>query len=236
MQVFILTGAGISAESGLGTFRDGGGLWSRFDLREVATPEGFARDPAKVDAFYSMRRTHHRAAQPNAAHRALVKLELGFLTRGDRFFLCTQNVDNLHEKAGSQRVHHMHGEVFVSRCIACDKSFPDDAPLDRSRACPLCDHVGQLRPQVVWFGEDSYRSRSLRGSIGLGGSVRRDRHLRHGLAGGGVRRESTAGRRSDAGVQFGTVIHEFRRAAFGPGERDRPRLGRGDHARLTYQG
>lgn len=180
MQVFILTGAGISAESGLGTFRDGGGLWSRFDLREVATPEGFARDPAKVDAFYSMRRTHHRAAQPNAAHRALVKLESGFLTRGDRFFLCTQNVDNLHEKAGSQRVHHMHGEVFVSRCIACDKSFPDDAPLDRSRACPLCDHVGQLRPQVVWFGEtpigldlcgDQLVSADLFVAIGTSGTV-----------------------------------------------------------------
>lgn len=153
MRIFVLTGAGVSAESGLGTFRDKGGLWSRFDLQEVATPEGFARDPAKVHDFYSMRRTHHREARPNPAHQALARLEAGLEARGDHLFLCTQNVDNLHEKAGSRRVHHMHGEVFVTRCLACERRFEDADPLSLERTCPECATTGKLRPDVVWFGE-----------------------------------------------------------------------------------
>ena len=112
-RVFVLTGAGVSAESGLKTFRDQGGLWEGYRVDEVATPEAWEDDPARVWRFYSERRRHAREAEPNAAHIALAELEERL---GERFFLCTQNVDNLHERAGSRRMVHMHGELFVSRC------------------------------------------------------------------------------------------------------------------------
>ena len=153
MNVFVLTGAGVSAESGLGTFRDRGGIWTRYDLTEVATPEGFARDPAKVHAFYNARRENLVGAAPNAAHAALAELERGLEAQGGRLFLCTQNVDNLHEQAGSQRVVHMHGELKRTRCARCDAGFADAAALSLERACPACGHAGGLRPDVVWFGE-----------------------------------------------------------------------------------
>src|SRR5487761_2754755 len=112
-RVFILTGAGISAESGIPTFRGAGGLWRTYRIEEVGTPEAFRRDPALVWEFYSMRRRAASAAKPNPGHRTLAHLEAGLQ---DRLFLCTQNVDNLHEQAGSARVVHMHGELFKSRC------------------------------------------------------------------------------------------------------------------------
>lgn len=111
MRIFVLTGAGVSAESGLSTFRDATGIWTRVDFREVATPEGFARDPAKVHAFYNARRANLLAAEPNAAHRALAKLQAGLAARGDELWLCTQNVDDLHERVGVTNVVHMHGEL-----------------------------------------------------------------------------------------------------------------------------
>ena len=108
MNIFVLTGAGVSAESGLGTFRDKEGLWARFDPMKLATPEAFARDPHQVHAFYNARRRGLLQAQPNAAHLALARLEAGLAERGN-LFLCTQNIDDLHERAGSQQVVHMHG-------------------------------------------------------------------------------------------------------------------------------
>src|SRR5215470_8758822 len=112
-RVFVLTGAGISAESGLKTFRDAGGLWEQHRVEDVATPAAWRRDPALVWRFYSERRRQAESCQPNPAHRALAQLGE---TLGDRLFLCTQNVDPLHERAGSRRVCHMHGELFRSRC------------------------------------------------------------------------------------------------------------------------
>ena len=122
MNIFVLTGAGISAESGLGTFRDKGGLWSRFDPMKLATPEAFTRDPAEVHAFYNMRRRNLIGAEPNAAHHGLTRLEAGLAERGGRLVLCTQNIDDLHERAGSRSVVHMHGELLKTRCgDLCDQ-------------------------------------------------------------------------------------------------------------------
>jgi NAD-dependent deacetylase len=149
-SVVILTGAGISAESGLGTFRDKDGLWTRYDLSEVATPEGFARNPVRVHEFYNARRRNLLEAQPNAAHAALAELERSW--DGD-FLLVTQNVDNLHERAGSRRLRHMHGELLKIRCGHCGYVTEWEHDLDLATACPACGRSGALRPHVVWFGE-----------------------------------------------------------------------------------
>ena len=153
-NVIILTGAGISAESGLGTFRDAGGLWEQFDWRELATPEAFEADPDKVHAFYNARRKSMTKASPNAAHDALAELE-AIWTRDERgrFLLVTQNIDDLHEKAGSQRLVHMHGELLKSRCEHCGWLFEHEDELTTLRPCRNCGQVGGLRPHVVWFGE-----------------------------------------------------------------------------------
>ena len=149
-EIVILTGAGVSAESGLGTFRDVGGLWDQYDLAEVATPEGYARNPGLVLEFYNARRKNLAAAQPNAAHRALARLA------GLReVLLVTQNIDDLHEQAGSGAVVHMHGELTRRLCASCGAR--DDAPAimapeDRCAACGRAT----LRPDVVWFGEMPY--------------------------------------------------------------------------------
>ena len=151
MRVFVLTGAGVSAESGLGTFRDAGGIWARFDPMKLATPEAFARDPATVHAFYNARRRNLLAAEPNAAHRALARLAAGV-----ELFLCTQNIDDLHERGGSPQVHHMHGELLRALCARCGArtNWRDD--LSSSARCPACGRAGGLRPDVVWFGEMPY--------------------------------------------------------------------------------
>jgi NAD-dependent deacetylase len=151
-RVFVLTGAGVSAESGIPTFRDNGGLWHGYRVEEVATPEAWAEDAERVWNFYSMRRHDARAAEPNAAHRALAELERAM---GDRFFLCTQNVDDLHERAGSQRVLHMHGELFRSRCeLDCGRAdFADEKLYERADAIARCACGVRIRPHIVWFGE-----------------------------------------------------------------------------------
>jgi NAD-dependent deacetylase len=150
-RLFVLTGAGISAESGLATFRGSGGLWNGYRVEEVATPDAWDADPELVWRFYSMRRRDARAAQPNAAHHALATLEAEL---GDRFYLCTQNVDDLHERAGSQRVHHMHGTLFESRCVRCAKPFADQAYYEEAGALPRCGNCQEpVRPHIVWFGE-----------------------------------------------------------------------------------
>lgn len=149
-RVFVLTGAGISAESGLATFRGSGGLWDGHRVEDVATPEAWQADPAFVWGFYSARRRHAMSARPNPAHLALARIEQQL---GDRFYLCTQNVDDLHEQAGSRRLHHMHGSLFESRCVRCDHPFPDRT-LYESASLPVCNNCGSLiRPHIVWFGE-----------------------------------------------------------------------------------
>ncbi len=153
-HLFVLTGAGISAESGLPTFRGTNGLWRGYRVEDVATPEAFAADPALVWQFYSERRQRHATVQPNPAHFALAKLENAL---GDRFFLCTQNVDSLHEQGGSQRVVHMHGRIMQSRCSSgrCGSRPFDDTSSYRTREeVPRCGECGALiRPHICWFGE-----------------------------------------------------------------------------------
>ena len=153
-NLVILTGAGVSAESGLGTFRDAGGLWARFDWRKLATPEAFADDPDAVHAFYNARRRAMADAAPNAAHEALARAETAWAGDGvGDFLLVTQNIDDLHEKAGSQRLVHMHGELLKSRCGACGALARHDDDLSLERAGAACGVSGALRPHVVWFGE-----------------------------------------------------------------------------------
>lgn len=159
MNLFILTGAGVSAESGLGTFRDAGGVWSMYDLKQVATPEGFAADPAKVHEFYNMRRRVHRDAQPNAAHEALARLEREW-TAGE-LTLVTQNVDWLHEMSGSKAVVHMHGEALKVRCNGCEHVREWHGDLSVGHACERCGEAGGLRPDVVWFGETPKQLRRI---------------------------------------------------------------------------
>jgi len=156
-RIFVLTGAGISAESGLATFRDSDGLWAGHAIEDVCTPEAWARNPELVWQFYSARREAAAKAQPNGAHLALADLESRLLESRieDRFFLCTQNVDNLHEKAGSRRLVHMHGELFVSRCSAgCGRPpVVDDAVYATLADVARCQCGALLRPHIVWFGE-----------------------------------------------------------------------------------
>jgi NAD-dependent deacetylase len=153
-HLFVLTGAGVSAESGLPTFRGANGLWRGYRVEDVATPEAFAADPALVWQFYSERRERHQTVQPNPAHLALAELERGL---GDRFFLCTQNVDSLHEQGGSKRVVHMHGRIMQSRCssVRCMSKPFDDTNSYRTREeilrCLTCGAM--IRPHICWFGE-----------------------------------------------------------------------------------
>jgi NAD-dependent deacetylase len=151
-RVFVLSGAGISAESGLATFRDSDGLWSGHRVEDVATPEAWAADPELVWRFYSQRRRDAAAAPPNPAHHALAELEAGI---GERFLLCTQNVDDLHERAGSKRMIHMHGQLFESRCEDdCGKPpFADSEQYPSLAAIPNCSCGARIRPHIVWFGE-----------------------------------------------------------------------------------
>ena len=151
-NLFVLTGAGISAESGLPTFRDSNGLWEGHDVYEVATPAGWQADPSLVWDFYSKRRQQALTVAPNAAHRALATVEQSL---GPRFFLCTQNVDNLHERAGSLRVSHIHGKLFSSRCTACHSIIHDTAIHTSDKDLPTCQKCGaRMRPDIVWFGEE----------------------------------------------------------------------------------
>lgn len=155
-RVLVLTGAGASADSGIPTFRDANGLWESHDIQEVASPEGFRRDPRLVWRFYSQRRAGVLKASPNAGHVALASLEERL---GDRFLLATQNVDGLHARAGSERLVELHGNLLYTRCSGCDREpFLDDELYDGDTVplCSMCDargEVGLLRPHIVWFGE-----------------------------------------------------------------------------------
>ena len=176
MKVVVLTGAGISAESGVPTFRDADGLWEDHRVEDVATPEAFERDPATVQRFYDMRRAALAAVEPNPAHRALARLEQWL---HDDLLVVTQNIDDLHERAGSTRALHMHGELLSALCRACESRWPWTGPLLDGPPCPGCEKA-DLRPDVVWFGEmpyemdrifDALETCDLFVSIGTSGAV-----------------------------------------------------------------
>ena len=175
-KIVILTGAGISAESGLGTFRDEGGLWSQHRIEDVATPEGFARDPALVQGFYNARRAQAAQATPNAAHQALARLQRIF---PGEVIVITQNVDGLHEAAGSLAVLHMHGILSGALCSNCDHRWPAPLEMQVGERCPACQSP-TARPDIVWFGEmpygmdeiyDHLSQASLFAAIGTSGQV-----------------------------------------------------------------
>jgi NAD-dependent deacetylase len=207
-NIVVLTGAGISADSGLATFRGADGLWEGHRVEDVATPEAYARDPALVHQFYDARRARLSEVEPNAAHRALARLDAEW---PGELLIVTQNVDDLHERAGANRLLHMHGELAKGWCLACGERFPwqgpmspstvrpepveglhfsrdasEGQPFDKLRtngsvnACPTCQAVGQIRPDIVWFGEmpyemerieDALRGADLFVSIGTSGAV-----------------------------------------------------------------
>lgn len=150
MKIVVLTGAGLSAESGLATFRDQGGLWERHRVEDVATPEAFRRDPALVLRFYDQRRAGASTAQPNAAHEALARLSHAPIVT-----LITQNVDSLLDKAGARNVIHMHGRLDSALCAACGHRWPAPSVMPVGMACPECGRP-KARPDIVWFGEMPY--------------------------------------------------------------------------------
>ena len=156
MKIVVLTGAGVSAESGIPTFRDADGLWEGHRPEEVATPEAFARHPEVVQRFYDERRRFLLQVEPNAAHRALARL----CEANKTAYIVTQNVDDLHERGGCDSVVHMHGERRRAWCVACDTRAAWDLDLGDEPACPVCGRA-QLRPDVVWFGEMPYRLQEI---------------------------------------------------------------------------
>lgn len=151
-KIVILTGAGISAESGIKTFRDQNGLWEEHDVMDVATPEGFAKDPELVYRFYNQRRAQLLSSEvaPNPAHHALARLEKNW--QGE-VVIVTQNVDDLHERAGSSNVLHMHGELLKMRCPRTSGVYPSPLEVNSTSICPKCGTSGHMRPHIVWFGE-----------------------------------------------------------------------------------
>ena len=176
-NIVILTGAGISAESGLATFRGSDGLWEGHRVEDVATPEAFARDPQLVHAFYDARRAKLGSVEPNAAHLALARLDAEW---PGELLLVTQNVDDLHDRAGSKRLVHMHGELTSGWCLRCNERCAWAGPMGMDATCPGCTSVGFVRPDIVWFGEmpyemeridDAIRRCDLFVSIGTSGAV-----------------------------------------------------------------
>src|SRR5215218_7604332 len=176
-NIVILTGAGVSAESGLATFRGSDGLWEGHRVEDVATPEAYRRDPALVHQFYDARRARLGEVEPNAAHEALARLDAEW---PGELLIVTQNVDDLHERAGAKRLLHMHGELTRGWCLACDERFSWSGPMGDGASCPSCQVQGQVRPDIVWFGEMPYDmeriDRSLQNadlfvSIGTSGAV-----------------------------------------------------------------
>jgi len=152
-NLIILSGAGLSTESGVATFRAADGLWEGHRIEAVATPEAFRRDPALVQQFYNLRRAQLKSVQANAAHHALVELEKNW---PGSFWHITQNVDDLNERAGAKKLLHMHGELRKVRCTWCKSVLAWSDDLQTDTDCPECDHRGTLRPDIVWFGEMPY--------------------------------------------------------------------------------
>jgi NAD-dependent deacetylase len=162
-HIVILTGAGLSAESGLSTFRDRDGIWAKYDYREVATPEGFKRNPLLVHDFYNQRRRGLEGVAPNAAHLALARLER---EHEGRVTIVTQNIDPLHEAAGSKNLIHMHGELMKALCAGCGARQAWETDLSLDTPCPACRKIGAMRPDVVWFGEMPYHMEAIAEVLG----------------------------------------------------------------------
>lgn len=207
MRIVVLTGAGISAESGVPTFRDAGGLWEGHRVEDVATPEAFDRSPTLVHRFYDARRRALQAVGPNAAHVALARLGLEI---GDDLLVVTQNIDDLHERAGSTNLLHLHGELLSALCRACEGRFNWDDDLADYPPCPGCGH-SELRPDVVWFGEMPYdldaveralQRADLFVSIGTSGAVYPAAGFVHAAAAYGVRTLELNLARSDGAHLF----------------------------------
>lgn len=215
-DIVVLTGAGISRESGLATFRDADGLWARVRIEDVATPEAFARDPARVQAFYNARRAQLRdpAVAPNAAHVALAQLEWRY---PGRLLLVTQNVDDLHERAGSGNVVHMHGRLARARCLACAESVPWADDIAPDSVCPACGTGGRLRPDIVWFGEMPMHMEEIGAALDACGLF-----VAVGTSGGvypaaGFVREVPADARTvELNLERSEVTHLFKEAVQGP--------------------
>ena len=176
-NIVVLTGAGISDESGLATFRGPDGLWEGHRVEDVATPEAFRRDPMLVHSFYDARRASLKIVEPNPAHHALARLDAEW---PGKLLLVTQNVDNLHERAGSKRMIHMHGELTRGWCLGCDRHFDWTGAMGTAAKCPCCKKDGLVRPDIVWFGEmphemerieDELQRCDLFVSIGTSGAV-----------------------------------------------------------------
>lgn len=216
-RIVILTGAGISAESGMGTFRDADGLWARYRIEDVATPEGFARNPALVQQFYNTRRLAAAAAQPNAAHMALARLQCDW---PGQVVIVTQNVDGLHEAAGSQDVLHMHGTLAGALCAACGHRWPAPDRMEPFQPCPICA-APAARPDVVWFGEMPYfmddilthlAGADLFAAIGTSGNVY--------SAAGFVQEARAAGAHTvELNLEPSEVASDFHETRFGPATR-----------------
>jgi len=160
-NIVVLTGAGVSAESGIDTFRSAGGLWEQHRVEDVATPEGYARDPELVQNFYNMRRAALHTVEPNAAHIALGRLQTHLQDTGGELILVTQNVDDLHERGGAKHVIHMHGRLTSALCSACRHRWDWTEALLTSSQCPACQTVGGPRPDIVWFGEMPYAMNTI---------------------------------------------------------------------------
>jgi len=213
-KIVILTGAGISAESGLGTFRDEGGLWSQHRIEDVATPEGFARDPALVHRFYNARRVQAATAEPNAAHYALARLQRA---HPGEVIIVTQNVDGLHEAGGADRVIHMHGELGGALCAACGHRWRAPDEMAVGARCPSCN-APEGRPDVVWFGEIPYHMDSILDhlasadmfvAIGTSGNVY--------PAAGFVEEAARRGAHTvELNLEPSTVVSNFAETRFGP--------------------
>ncbi len=161
-NILILTGAGISAESGLATFRAADGLWEGHRVEDVATPEAFARNPLMVHDFYDARRSRLAEVEPNESHLALARLDRQW---PGELLLVTQNVDNLHERAGSKRLLHMHGELLRGWCLACGERFGWAGPMGDRANCPSCQASDSVRPDIVWFGEMPYEMERIESAL-----------------------------------------------------------------------
>lgn len=219
-KIVILTGAGISAESGLGTFRDEGGLWSQHRIEDVATPEGFARDPGLVQRFYNARRAQAAEAQPNAAHAALARLQADW---PGEVVIVTQNVDDLHEKGGARDVLHMHGTLAGALCSACGHRWPAPGEMAAGEPCPACNGP-TARPDIVWFGEmpyfmdaifDHLMTADLFAAIGTSGQVY--------PAAGFVQEAGAAGAHTvELNLEPSATVSRFDETFFGPATRTVP--------------
>jgi NAD-dependent deacetylase len=218
--IVILTGAGISKESGLSTFRDADGIWASVRIEDVATPRAFARDPDRVQAFYNARRRGllDSAVVPNAAHLALARLEREWRAR---VLLVTQNIDDLHERAGSRDLLHMHGELLKSRCTACGEVRDCREDLGRAARCAFCGRLGTLRPHVVWFEEmplhmdeigAALAACGLFVSIGTSGNV-------HPAAGFVAEARATGARTIELNLEPSEGASLFAESAYGPATR-----------------